>query len=332
MIGRIIALALTCYLGAAMAAAQSIPGPTPAAAPTPAARAKPGQFVDLTRTFTSFADTTANLPDEARIKAFHDRFDPIIPGYYSDKGDYQARFDGSILKTLKDFPENRAKFVATAASFDAAFERGQQHFRHFFPDYQLSLPVYLVHSINQQDGGTRTVAKRTILFFGADVIGKIHDDTTIGPFLDHELFHAYHARYFPDCDQLWCSLWQEGMAVYVSGQMNPGLNDRQMMFTLPRAIRPEVEPRLAEAMCRLHDKFNSVDKDDYAEFFFGQPNTRPFPPRYGYFLGYLLVQKIGATMPLTTLAKLPPKKVKPLLEAALASYGACPAAIAKAAG
>jgi len=91
---------------------------------------------------------------------------------------------------------------------------------------------------------------------------------------------------------------------------------------LRRAI---VEPKLNQAMCRLRAKFESTDKDDYAEFFQGQANDRPVPPRYGYLLGYMLAGRIGGTMPLRDMVRLPARKVKPMLLQAMASYGACPA-------
>ena len=298
---------------------------TPAADPPAdkaAATAKPGTLTDLTLDFVAFTDETATLPDAERVKAFHARFDPLLPGYYDAKGINQTRFDALVAQRLRDFPQVRGKFSATVAAFGAAFARGQDHFRTAFPDYGLTVPVYLVHSMGQQDGGTRTIGGRTIMFFGADVIAAIHDETTIGPFLDHELFHIYHEQYFGDCPQLWCSLWQEGLAVYVAAQLNPGASDRALLLNMPRPIRAEVEPRLGEAMCSLRAKFESMQPEDYAPMFQGD-GKGPFPPRYGYFLGYLLAAKIGATMPLQSLAKLPRGRVKPLLTAAIDSYGLC---------
>ncbi len=288
-----------------------------------AAKAPIGSFTDLTPAMVDFADTSAGLSDAALIAAFHARFDPVLPGYFDGKGDAQPQADASIIQKLRAFPDRRAKFIATAAAFRTAFDRGQAHFRAAFPDYRLPLPVYLVHSMGQQDGGTRTVAGRTIMFFGADVIAQIHDEATIGPFLDHELFHAYHGQYFPDCDQLWCSLWEEGLATYVASRLNPGADDRQLLLMQPRPIRPEVEPRLAEAMCGLAGKLQSTGQDDYELFFLGRSGKGSFPPRYGYLLGYLLAQSIGETMSLTELAKLPPAKVEPLLKAAIERYGPC---------
>jgi len=316
MLRPIFATLLAFGVGAASAA-------DPAPRLIPVAEARPGQLVDLASDFARFATDTARLPEAERIKAFHARYDSVVPGYYQRVGSAQTRFDAQIGKALSDFPADRDKFLSTVRTFKIALGNGEGHFRKLFPDYQLNVPVYLVHSIDTQDGGTRDVGDRTVLFFGADVIAKIHDQSTIGPFLDHELFHVYHGRYFKECDRVWCSAWVEGLAVYVAARANPGASDRQLLLTQPRALRPEIEPRLKQAMCRLRAKFDSAGPDDYAEFFEGQANDRPFPPRYGYFLGYLLAAKIGRTRSVQEMAKLPPARVKPLLTDALAGYGPC---------
>lgn len=291
-----------------------------------AANVRDGTITDLTQPIAAFADSTVDLADEARVAQFHARFDPILPGYFDKKGTGQANMDAAIARNLRAFPAERQRYFASAAGFRRAFKRGQMHFRQRFPDYRLTLPVYLLHSMGVQDGGTRTLDGKTILFFGADVIAKIHDESTIGPFLDHELFHAYHRQFFRDCDALWCSLWSEGMATYIASELNPGATDRQLLLSIPRPIAPEVQPRMAEAMCSVLTKFSSTDDDDYGSLFLGRVKPGPFPPRYGYYLGYLLAKSIGGTMSLNDLAKLPAARVEPLLRAAIERYGPCPTA------
>ena len=291
----------------------------------PAARpAATASFTSYTDDFAKFADETATLPEAERVRLFHERFGPLAGGFYGPRHRDPAKLDASIAGALKAFPAIRVRYTAAAANFAQAFATGQARFRTFFPDYKLVMPVYLVHSLGEMDGGTRTLQGRSVAIFGADVIALIHDETTIPPFLDHELFHLYHAQYFPDCDALWCGLWEEGLAVYVASRMNPGATDRQLLLTIPVPIRAAVDPHLAEAMCGLRAKLDATATDDKAPFFFMRASKSPFPPRYGYYLGLLLARKIGETMPLAQMAKLPPAKVRPLLGKALASYGACP--------
>jgi hypothetical protein len=310
-----------------MAAALAAHGHGAPKHPAPPAITPAARFTSYTDDFAKFADETATLPEAERVRLFHLRFAPLAGGFYGPRDRDPTKVDANIADALRTFPTIRVRYSAAAASFAQAFATGQVRFRKFFPDYKLTMPVYLVHSLGEMDGGTRELQGRTVAVFGADVIARIHDETTIPPFLDHELFHLYHSRYFPGCDALWCGLWEEGLAVYVASRMNPGATDRQLLLTIPVPIRAAVDPHLAEAMCGLRAKLDATATDDMAPFFFMRTNKGPFPQRYGYYLGLLLAQKIGETMPLSQMAKLPPAQVRPLLDRALATYGACPASV-----
>jgi hypothetical protein len=314
---------LATLLAAALAAQTS---PTPAVPQEKAAPvAASADFTSHTAAFTAFVDETAAMPEAERVRLFRTRFNALFPGFYQPNGRTEAQYDASVAAALNAFPAIREKYTAASDAFAQAFTTGQTRFRKTFPDYKLNMPVYLVHSLSQMDGGSRTINGRNVMIFGADMIAKIHDETTIAPFLDHELFHLYHATWFPDCDALWCSLWQEGMAVYVASRMNPGASERQLLLDIPEPLPAAVNPRLGAAMCLARAKFDATGEAEYAPFFFGRPSKGPFPARFGYYLGYLLAQKIGTTMSLTAMAHMPPAKVRPLLEKALAGYGACPA-------
>jgi len=311
-------------LSIAMAAALAVQ-----AAPIPARpaeeRAAQPEFTSYTADFAVFVDETEAMPDEERAKLFRARFGALFPGFYRPaKGRSDAQYDATVTGNLKAFPAIREKYMAASRTFAQAFTAGQAHFRAAFPDYRLTMPVYLVHSLGQMDGGTREIGGHTVLIFGADVIARNHDQTTIGPFLDHELFHVYHSAWFDDCDAVWCGLWQEGLAVYVASRLNPGSGERQLLLNIPVSLPGAVDPRLKEAMCLTRAKLESTDGADMAAFFQGQPGNGPFPPRFGYYVGYLLAKKIGVTMSLSDIAHLPPAKVKPLLEKTLAGYGPCP--------
>jgi hypothetical protein len=100
-------------------------------------------------------------------------------------------------------------------------------------------------------------------------------------FFDHELFRQYHDQVAPefgdDDSPLWEQMWEEGLATYISQQMNPGATEAQALMsgTLGGQARAML-PALAQ---ELRSNAESLDKDEYAAFFFGQ-NSRPdLPPR-----------------------------------------------------
>lgn len=293
-------------------------------APVLAQDAPAPPFTSYTDTFDAFATETATMPEAERVRRFRAKFNALVPGFYAPRnGMDEARYNGRVARALAYHPARRDRFLAAARDFSAAYAAANTHFRTVFPDYAPTMPIYLLHSLGEMDGGTREIGGRNVAVFGADVIARIHDAGTIGPFLSHELFHFHHSRFFPDCDGLWCSLWQEGLATYVAAQMNPGADDRALLLTIPRPMRPEVEPRLGEAMCLAREKFDSASREDYAEFFFGSGSGKRFPQRFGYYLGYRLLQKIGEGRTLQQLATAPPDQVRPMLIEAIDSFGQC---------
>jgi hypothetical protein len=63
------------------------------------------------------------------------------------------------------------------------------------------------------------------LVFGADVMVSAHDYGDEEPFLHHQLFHVYHQQFFPECDQVWCGLWTEGLGKPCTGRLPCAFKD-----------------------------------------------------------------------------------------------------------
>ncbi|RYD66037.1 MAG: hypothetical protein EOP58_06320 [Sphingomonadales bacterium] len=305
----------------ALLAAAAIAVAAPVVAQTQPAPA----FTPLTAEFDAFVTKTAATPMPERVRLFRARFNALFPGFYTPRGGAtEERYNAHVERHLTAYPAQRDKFLAAAHEFAAAYARGTARFRRFFPDYAPTMPIYLVHSLGEMDGGTRQLEGRVVGVFGADVIARIHDSATIGPFLDHELFHFHHVRFFPDCEALWCSLWQEGLAVYVASKMNPGADDKALLLVTPKPIRPEVEPRLAEAICYTRERMESVYPAVYRDYFQGNGGATVFPARFGYYVGYRIAQNFGETRSLEQLAALSPAEAKPLILKAMQNFAACP--------
>ncbi len=179
------------------------------------------------------------------------------------------------------------------------------------------------------DGGARDLKGKTYMIFGADVIAAIHDGKDIGPFLDHEMFHVENGQWFKDCDAMWCSLWQEGGATWAASVMNPGADDHLLMLDRPAPIRPAVDADWRGALCQTRADLESTDHNVYANYFFGGDRQQKFPKRWGYYVGYRLMQRLGKTMNLSQIDHLDNKAARPIvtreLDAMIAEAGGCPA-------
>jgi hypothetical protein len=184
-------------------------------------------------------------------------------------------------------------------------------------------PVYLLHSLGEMDGGTRNFTGENVLIFGADVMGRAHPFADEEPFFHHELFHVYHARTFGGCAQVWCSLWSEGLAVYVAKSLNPEASDEQMLLTVPEEIPAAVDANLREAVCIVRERLNSSAESDLGALFSFQRMNERLPPRFGYYVGYLVAREAGRRHSTQDLAQMDQTTARPLIEASLARLARC---------
>jgi hypothetical protein len=290
------------------------------------AAAQPYRLTDLTDEFVAAYDRTEGMPLEVRIKAFKTDVAPLFPDFYG-----RARFstitkaqhDARIGRAIERFPAERDAYLSRSASFVALLDPAYASFTRAFSDMGEFGDVYLLHSLGEMDGGTRSFSNGVVLIFGADVMGRVHPNDDVEAFFHHELFHIYHQRTFQECAEVWCSLWSEGLAVHVSRELNPDATDAQLLLTTPEDIPATVNANLAEAVCTVRARLDSSASADLAALFsFSRLNER-LPPRFGYYVGYLVAREAGRRHSIQDLARLDAAAARPVVEAALARLARC---------
>lgn len=285
------------------------------------------ELVDLTDDFAEVWDRTGDLDDGARIAAFKAHFEPILPGFYSHErhGAPEEKFNGYFIKALKEFPETRAATADMARRFATLLGPAERSFEREFGPLTGFRAIYLVSSLGEFDGGMRTLGGEGHLMFGADVMARLYADKDIRPFFHHELFHLHHSRTFQDCPQVWCNLWNEGLATYVAHRLNPTASDAELLLTEPEPLRAAVENNRGEAVCTVLKALDSKDdRINKALFSSGRLNAR-LPGRFGYYVGYLVAAEAGKGRSLGDLAELSNAEVRPIVESRLKSLADCPA-------
>ena len=293
---------------------------------TPDAGTPEYELTDLTGAYVAFFDRTQELATDARVAAFKADIGARFPGFYDaarTPGMTPERYDANIARSFRDFPQRRAAFMRTAASFQSMLQPALGSFVDTFRDLRSVGHIVLLHSLGEMDAGTRTVSGQSYLVFGADVMARLYAPGKERPFFHHELFHVYNRQFFGDCNPLWCALWMEGLAIYVSERLNPGATDADLLLTSPRPIRAAVDANLARAVCAMRARLDSTVQQDYASFFFGSSSFEELPPRSGYYIGYLALKQIGNTRLLSVLAHFNQKQARAALESALAGFATC---------
>ena len=282
-----------------------------------AAAPPPVTFSSYAKQFDHFEAHTGRLPPERRVAEFRATFDALLPGLYRDKD--EARLERRIEKALAEFPSIRPAYRLVEHRFPADLRTAVQRFRQVFPDFVPPLPIYLVHSLGTRDGGSVYLGGRHVMLFGADVIARIHNDDSLQPFLTHELFHLEHARHFADCDQLWCALWQEGLATFAASRMTPGATDHQLLLDQPSPIRAPTDAHWTQALCWIATRFDATDNGDIDAAFTGSHQPPDLPSRFGYYVGLHIASEAAHASELPALTRLSDEEARPIVVKALGS-------------
>ena len=274
------------------------------------------KVINTTPAFWQFWEAAQGKSDQERAQLFFKLVVNAYPELYgagvignnalSGKQDDKAEND-SVMKYLTNVQSYipRMKIISNDIARD--FDTYAKDFTLTFPKYAPHTNIYFMVSLFGFDGGTRTINNKTALLFGIDGIARYHPEgESLKVFFDHELFHQYHDQIAPDLTDddapIWAQLWEEGLATYISQQMNAGSTEAQVLMspTMSAATKPILQKIAQE----LVDNADSKDKNEYAAFFYGSNGRADLPPRCGYYVGYQIAQQIGQKYTVQQLAEL----------------------------
>jgi hypothetical protein len=199
-------------------------------------------------------------------------------------------------------------------------EQANSRFLKMFPDMRWTGDIYVMASGYCFSGRAQMIEGRSALLFGVDAMAALGMRDLI-PGMQHELFHRYHRQYFEyegsSAYPLWTSLWAEGLAMYVSEQLNPSASELDLGL-VPQGMAQQVDERRAEVAADLLRKFESTAEKDAALYINSPERTDAVvPPRAGYRLGMLVVRELTKQHSIQTLAHWSQAEAKPQVRAAL---------------
>lgn len=226
----------------------------------------------------------------------------VVPLFNLSRTADQDRGIAEYLKKVAPFvPAIRVLNLRLAQDLTAY----DQEFLNVWPDFSADEPVYFTISMGTFDGAVRNVNGSNALLFGVDLIARLYGSTAnLSVLFDHELFHVYHRQVAPSLfegDEIWKSLWIEGLAEYVSWRMNPASTEDDVL--LSTELRSKGIPLLPCLSASINRVLNSTDGSDYARYFLsGQAGADP--PRAGYLVGFEVVSRMGERRSLAKLSRL----------------------------
>ncbi len=279
------------------------------------------QVKDSVDSFLQFYDATKGTPEQQKIDGFRKLVYTSNPDFYQYRLDDWERngqdLDTELLKQLKLFESYELTFREIHAKVRDQLVSSLASFSARFPDFQMTYPVWMVHSLGVADGPKRAIAGRDVFLIGLDVIARLHPGEN-GAFFHHEILHLYHGQHYRQSPALFSHLWGEGLAVYVSRVLNPSATAREILLADDSGpLEEKVNPVLAALAARLLADFHSEDFRIHNKYFGSSSREPGIPPRAGYYVGYLLAQKMAGRYTIEELIQLQDDVLAPGLEVRL---------------
>lgn len=202
-------------------------------------------------------------------------------------------------------------YMAGIRRLHALFEKEEpailDRFCQAFPEFAPGkVKIYLMLSLFKFDAKVPSEHPDSLLI-GLDGLARFHGtDAPLSVILSHEFFHLYHFQVNPlpknpDDLPLYRLLWQEGLAVYASQQLNAGASLGDVLFDQKLAANgPASLPTEAKRLLLCLDS----REDDVAVHFLTKREDGEGPGRIGYLIGYDVVSRLARDRSLASLARL----------------------------
>jgi hypothetical protein len=251
------------------------------------------RVIDATAGFWPLVERLAEATPAEQAAAFRADVIARFPELYTRDvlgTDDSRQLDEEAVATLAAARKNRMHARQTEQTLAREIPAYIARFRKSFPDFHCDFPIYLMISLGHMDGAGRVVGASPALVLGVEMIDRIETPAQMPVFFAHELFHRYNYRVAGFSDDpgdrqpIWRTLWAEGLATYVSAELNPErpLSDAMIV---PRNLAERAAPQIERLARALRDN-DAPNPNLYAEYFEMGSAKNGIPPRAGYYVGY----------------------------------------------
>ncbi|MBP5296445.1 MAG: hypothetical protein J6Y94_03850 [Bacteriovoracaceae bacterium] len=274
-------------------------------------------IINLGSAFNQFWQEAKYQPFEEQVKIWDRIIEAPHQNFYDTMvWEKNIRQDWPALKLRRlkfifaQYPELYTPMLHEFSAFPAKMNASIAKFIKFFPDARFTTTIYAAPAPTFNGQGNED---GSILGLGVDMYLFVHDDTDI--LFAHELFHIYHStaakmskETYKKEAKLTYQLWYEGLATYVSHQMNPDSSIDQILGNTQLAQLPEKELAWAakEFLKEANEKANDPQRPEIFRKWFTiseEYRLRPeFPARAGYWLGYNVAKLINQKFTLSAMA------------------------------
>ncbi|MEI6308677.1 MAG: DUF2268 domain-containing putative Zn-dependent protease [bacterium] len=263
------------------------------------------RLINLVEAFLSYADEGRDRSEEERTSLWLTRLESLDPSFFNEvlyrklEGAERDLFRQSLIEQFwNEIVPNVETLRQVNREAPQLIQDGRSAFQQQFPRFDPQTDYYLTVSFSF-NGKVVDLQGRNTLAIGLEKFtpGSPELPMTIA----HEQFHLYHLAGFSIQGALYRSVWEEGLATYVSALVVPGYRLSQYLgFSVDRMN--EIADRFSELCGRLAGEMSSTDPSMKRAFLGVEENDLGIPPACGYYLGFILVQRLTEQYSLEELA------------------------------
>jgi hypothetical protein len=300
------------------------------------------KVINLGPNFSQFWQSAKGQSFEDQLRAWNEFIETPYQTFYDEMVWQQSsnpKWEERKLRRLKEFfekyPVLYPEMMNQFTQFDTTLKLQIEKFTHFFPDAYFDLSIYAAPTTTfngkgGEGGDTEDKLGKTVLAFGIDMLVDLKNDPDV--LYSHELFHIYHTSTIHMNEQIFLKqghltlpLWLEGLATYVSQQMNPNASLRDILMDKDLA---EVSQQNIHTLAQMFIKeseeasFDMKKPEFYKKWFAIDPQFKienGFPMRCGYLLGLKVVEKLAKKYSLNEMVHWNVKEIHANVKIALSS-------------
>lgn len=208
-------------------------------------------------------------------KPNQDLYDSLVHSKKHSK-DWKERRIKRLKRFFGKLPTEYLSYKKLFLDFDSTVDEQIRKYKMRFPDSRFTGKIFAVPgaSFNGKTGQL-SQSKESVLAFGIDVLHELKDDTDV--LYSHELFHVYHEARLGSDDKTWdekakltMPLWMEGLATYVSKELNPNHPDDKIFMSvdLPKVSEADVKWMAKEFLKNADSKSFDESKPEVSQVWF----------------------------------------------------------------
>jgi hypothetical protein len=255
-----------------------------------------------------------------------DVFDAVAAGWMED---------ANLQEFIRRLEGKSQKLRQVDNQFPRRLSEAWQGFTKQVPDLKPGATVYLIPAPRAAVGGAvRPLGVQNAVIFGAEEISTvIESQRALNVLVQHEMTHLYHMQVNPEIRQmiaevymppyatdrarLYQVLWLEGLAAYMSKNLNPEATDKEVL--LSDSVAADVKALWPKIGADIREHLDSSKKNDIDVYLFDNDATGQIPKRAGYYVGMLVTERLARKYSFAELCRLSGPQLRFEVEQALRS-------------